>query len=61
MVTETEVTSKSRQRIGRPTRFSDNTMNVLAALHPHVHSRRGLVDIAYRQRALGLVKDILGR
>lgn len=58
MVTKTEVTSESSHRTGRPARFSDDTMNVLAGLYPHVHSRRGLVDIAYRQRAIGVLKDI---
>jgi len=58
MVTESEVTSESSQRIGRPSRFSDETMAYLATTYPEVHSRRGLVDIAYRYRAIGLVKDI---
>jgi len=58
VVVETEVASESRRRTGRPPRFSDETMAYLKAMHPEVHSRRGVVDIAYRQRAIRLVKDI---
>jgi len=58
VVAETEVTSETKRREGRPARFSDETMAYVAALHPEVRSRRGLVDIAYRLHAINLVKDI---
>jgi len=55
---ETEVTSETKRREGRPARFSDETMAFVATLYPEVHSRRGLVDIAYRQRAIEVLKVI---
>lgn len=58
MVVETEVTSESKRRLGRPPRFSDETLAYLKTTNPEVRSRRGLVDMAYRQRAIRLVKDI---
>jgi len=58
VVAETEVTSETKRREGRPARFSDETMAYVATLYPEVHSRRGLVDIAYRIRACALLKDI---
>jgi len=58
VVAETEVTSETKRREGRPARFSDETMAYVAALYPEVRSRRGLVDIAYRLHAISLVKDI---
>lgn len=58
MAAETEVTSETKRREGRPARFSDETMAFVATLYPEVHSRRGLVDIAYRQRAIEVLKVI---
>jgi len=58
VVVETEVTSETKRREGRPARFSDETMAYVATLYPEVRSRRGLVDIAYRIRACALLKDI---
>ena len=44
---------------GRPPAFSAEWMTFLKSLNPEVRTRRGLLNVAYRQEAMRMIGDLL--
>jgi hypothetical protein len=51
--------NQSKPKRGRPPAFPKNYLRPLAARHPQIKTRRGLLNVAYRIRAMQILGNDL--